>query len=150
MTIYKKLLIATDGSELAEKAVIQGLTLAQDLNATVIFVTATENWSATDMAALAARKVSHPVENYEMKKAEWAAGVLARCEAAARNMGVDCTTVHANDTHAAEGIIATATSKACDLIVMSSHGRRGVRRLLLGSIAHEVLTHSAIPVLICR
>ena len=102
------------------------------------------------MAALAERKVAHPVEDYEKKKAEWAAGVLSHCEAAAGKMSIACTTVHANDSHAADGIIETAKSKACDLIVMSSHGRRGVRRMLLGSVAHEVLTHSKIPVLICR
>lgn len=150
MTIYKRLLIATDGSDLAEKAVSQGLDLAHDLNTTVTFVTATDNWSATEMAALAERKVSHPVEDYEKKQADWAAGVLSHCQAAARKKSIVCTTVHASDIRAADAIIETARSKACDLIVMSSHGRRGVQRTLLGSVAHEVLTHSKIPVLICR
>ena len=150
MSRYKSLLIASDGSDLAEKAVNQGLSLARDLNAKVTFVTATENWSITEMAAQADRRVSHPVEDYEAKQAYWAAGVLARCEAAAHKMSIVCTTVHAKDIHAADAIVETAKSKACDLIVMSSHGRRGVQRMLLGSVAHNVLTHSKIPVLICR
>ena len=65
-------------------------------------------------------------------------------------MGVTCATVHANDIHAADGIIKAAQDKGCDLIVMASHSRRGIGRLLLGSVALAVLTHSKIPVTICR
>ena len=148
--MYKNILIATDGSELAQKAVTHGLTLAKSLNAAVTFVTTTENWSATEMAARAARKIPHPIEDYEKAQADWASKVLSEAAEEARKMGVPCTTVHANDIHAADGIIKTAKDKACDLIVMSSHGRRGVGRLLLGSVATEVLTHTTIPVLICR
>ena len=150
MAMYKNLLIATDGSELAQKAVTHGLSLAKSLNATVTLVTTTENWSATEMATRAERRAAHPVENYEKEQAEWAARVLSRTAEAAQTMGVSYTTVHATDTHAADGIIKTAQDKGCDLIVMSSHGRRGVQRLLLGSVATEVLTHTTIPVLICR
>ena len=148
--MYKNLLIATDGSELAHKAVTHGLSLAKSLNAAVTFVTATANWSATEMAARAAQRAAHPIEDYEKGQAEWAANVLSRTEEAARKLGVSFTSVHARDTHAADGIIETAKSKGSDLIVMSSHGRRGVQRLLLGSVASEVLAHSTIPVLIIR
>lgn len=148
--MYKNILIATDGSELGHKAVTHGLSLANSVNAPVTFVTTTENWSATEMAARAARKIPHPIENYEKEQADWANKVLSEAAEEARKIGVICTTAHASDTHAADGIIRTAKDKACDLIVMSSHGRRGVGRLLLGSVATEVLTHTTIPVLICR
>lgn len=148
--MYKSLLIATDGSELAQKAVTQGLALAKSLHAAVTFVTATADWSATDMADRAERAADHPVEDYERRAAAWATNVLSPCKDAAQKIGVSCTTVHAKDRPAADGIIEHAKSGSCDLIVMSSHGRGGVGRLLFGSVATKVLTYSTIPVLICR
>lgn len=148
--MYKSLLIATDGSELAQKAVTQGLALAKSLNAAVTFVTVTADWSAAEMAERAERGEVHPVEDYEKRVATWAADVLSACEEAAKKIGVSCTTVHAKDRQAADGIIEAAKSSGCDLIVMSSHGRSGVGRLLLGSVATKVLTYGTIPVLICR
>jgi nucleotide-binding universal stress UspA family protein len=76
--------------------------------------------------------------------------VLAECETAAKQKGVSCATVHARDRAAADAIVETAKAKGCDIIVMSSHGRGGVGRMLLGSVATKVLTFSTIPVLICR
>ena len=81
--------------------------------------------------------------------AEKAARTLEEVGAAAQVQGVACDTVHVKD-FAADGIIATAKMNGCDLIVMSSHGRRGLSRALLGSQALSVLTHTTIPVLVCR
>ena len=148
--MYKSLLIANDGSELAQKAVNQGLALAKSLNAAVTFVIATPDWSATDMAHRAELGAAHPVEDYEKREDEWASRVLSQSEDAARKMGVSCTTVRAKDKQPADGIIETAKSRGSDLIVMSSHGRSGMERLLLGSVANKVLTYSPIPVLIIR
>lgn len=148
--MYNNILIPTDGSELAKKAVEHGLALAKTSNAAVIFVTATADWSATQMAELVERGVAEPVQDYESKAAAWASRVLAECEERARTMGVSCTTVHVKDKAAADAIVETAKSKGCDLIVISSHGRGGVGRMLLGSVATKVLTYSTIPVLVCR
>jgi nucleotide-binding universal stress UspA family protein len=144
--MYKHILIATDGSELAGKAVATGLKLAKVLNAKVTAVTATEPWTAmvTGEAALA-----FPVEEYEKSSAEESARILGEVGSAAKADGVACETVHAKD-FAAEAIIDTAKARGCDLIVMSSHGRRGLARVLLGSQAMRVLTLSSVPVLICR
>lgn len=144
--MYKHILIATDGSELAGKAVTTGLALAKQLKAKVTAVTASEPWTGmmTGEAALA-----FPVEDYEKASAENAARILAEVSAAASKLDVACESVHVND-FAAEGIIATAKAKGCDLIVMASHGRRGLARVLLGSQATRVLTLSTVPVLICR
>lgn len=76
--------------------------------------------------------------------------ILTHAADAAKTQAVRCETVHVRDRHPAEGIIETALQKGCDLIVMASHGRRGVNRLLLGSQANEVLTHSKVPALIVR
>jgi nucleotide-binding universal stress UspA family protein len=145
ITMYSHILIATDGSELAGKAVAAGLALARELKSRVTAVTATEPWSA--MASEPA--LVFPVEEYEKAAAENAAGILAGVAAAAEDAGVDCETVHVKD-FPAEGIIETAKAKGCDLIVMASHGRRGLSRLLLGSQATRVVTLSPVPVLVCR
>jgi nucleotide-binding universal stress UspA family protein len=145
--MYKRFLIATDGSELAEKAVTSGLALAEELGAEVVVVTATEPWSTmTNGEGFA---FNFPVEEYEKVAAERAEQILSKVRADAQKMALKCETVHVND-FPAEGILATAKAKQCDLIVMASHGRRGVARLLLGSQAAQVVALSTIPVLICR
>ncbi len=145
--MYKHLLIATDGSELAAKAVAQGLGLAKSLNARATIVMVTEPWTAVVSGESA---IAFPIEDYERSVLQTANEVLASAAAAAKAKGVDCDTVHAKDQYAAEGIIATATDHGCDLIVMASHGRRGLKRIFLGSQTNSVVTQSTIPVLVCR
>ena len=144
--MYKHILIATDGSELADRAIAAGLGLAQALNARVTVVTVTEPWSAMVIGEPA---LAFPLDDYEKAAAENAKRVLASAGSAAEDAGVVCETVHASD-FPAEGIIATAKDKGCDLIVMASHGRRGLSKLILGSQASRVLALSTVPVLICR
>lgn len=145
--MYKHILIATDGSELAGKAVTSGLALAKLAGAKVTVVTVTEPWTAMVVGDGAA--LSFPVEDYEKVAKENATRILTAAADAAKAAGQACDTVHVTDMPA-EGIIATAKNSGCDLIVMSSHGRRGIARLLLGSQAMRVLTLSTVPVLICR
>lgn len=145
--MYKHILIATDGSDLALKAVDQGLALAKALNAKVTAITATEPWTSVASGEMA---MAFPIDEYEKGCAEGAARILGAVSQSADKAGVACQSVHVKDRSAAEGIIETAKSRGCDLIVMASHGRRGLSRLLLGSQANNVVTHSAVPVLICR
>ena len=145
--MFQHILIATDGSELAGKGVDAGLGLAHQLNAKVTIVTASEPWQAAVGDAAAA--FSFPIAEYDKAVAENAPHPVAAAAAAAKQKGVACETVHVNG-FPAEAIIETANAKGCDLIVMSSHGRRGVSRLLLGSQASPVVTLSTIPVLVCR
>ena len=148
--MYKNILIATDGSELAAKGVTHGLQLAKALNAGVVFVTTTEIWPVLEMAAAAERGVPEPAEAFEAQAAKAAEEVLSQAEASAKECGVPCETVHVRDQYPAEGIIDTANSKNCDLIVIASHGRRGIGRAILGSVANEVITHSEVPVVVVR
>jgi nucleotide-binding universal stress UspA family protein len=145
--MYKHILIATDGSDLATKALTQGLSLAKALASQVTVVTVTEPW-ATQVTGEAA--IAFPFEEYEKAVAANAAETLSKANEAATKAGVTCTTVHVKERHPAEGILETGKALSCDLIVMASHGRRGLSRLLLGSQAHNVVTHSTIPVLIYR
>jgi nucleotide-binding universal stress UspA family protein len=145
--MYKNLLIATDGSELAGNAVAQGLALAKALGARVTIVTVTEPW-ATDAPP---ELMSEPfVLQYESAQAERADKILAAASASAKQVGMTCSTLHVRDSYAAEGILTAARDNSSDLIVMSSHGRRGLAKFILGSQANEVLAKTTFPVLICR
>jgi nucleotide-binding universal stress UspA family protein len=148
--MYKKILIATDGSDLAGKALSHGLELAKKFDASVTIVTVTELWPPVEMAAQVQSGHAHPIEDFERNVAAWAEKILSAAADKARDAGVSCETVHLPDSHPADGIIETARKKDCGLIVMASHGYRGVKKILLGSVANEVLAHSSVPVLICR
>jgi len=148
--MYKKILIATDGSEFAAKAVKHGLSLAKVTKASVTIVTVTEIWSALEMAHKSKVGIKDPISDYEKHAAAVAEKNLGSAEKLAKQSGVTYTCVHIKDSHPAEGIIEAANKRKCDLIVMASHGRRGIQKVLLGSVASEILTHSKTPVLIVK
>jgi len=145
--MYKHILIATDGSELAGKAVVAGFDLARSLEAKVTAVTVTAPWTATVTGEAAH---GFPLDEYEKSVNETASHILTGVSTLARKADVSCATVHVKDQYPSEGILEAAKKSGCDLIVMASHGRRGLGRLLLGSEAVKVLTHCTLPVLICR
>lgn len=145
--MYQHLLIATDGSELAQKAVDQGIALAKALGAKVLAVHVTQPWTAGAISEIA---TSFPPEHYERAAADHAQTILADVALAAKVAGVACETLHVHDHLPAQGILDAAREQGTDLIVMSSHGRSGIARLLLGSEANEVVSKSSVPVLICR
>jgi nucleotide-binding universal stress UspA family protein len=145
--MYAHILIATDGSDLANRAVEQGLTLAKALGSKVTAITVTEPWTASVSGEWA---VAFPVEEYEKAAAANAEKILEQVTEAAKRIGIACETRHVKDQFAAEGIVDKAKARGCDLIVMASHGRRGLAKVVLGSQATRVLTHSTVPLLICR
>ena len=145
--LYAHILIATDGSDLAQRAVEQGLALAKALGSAVTAVTVTEPWTAAVSGEWA---VAFPVEEYEKASAANAEKVLDGVQQAAIRLGVTCDAVHVKDQYAAEGIVEEAKARNCDLIVMASHGRRGIAKFVLGSQATRVLAHSSVPLLVCR
>jgi nucleotide-binding universal stress UspA family protein len=102
--MYKRILIATDGSALAKKAETQGLALAKEVKAEVIAVTITEPWSALDMSAQAGRGATHPVEDYEKHAAAVAEKILSSVSAIAKENLVASETLHVKDQHPADGI----------------------------------------------
>src|SRR5215813_10670900 len=139
--MYTHILIPTDGSEVAQKGVDHGLSLAKSVGAKVTIVMVTERFPVNAGAHW---------PDYEARQKEAATTVLADVKAAADRLGVDAETVHVPDAQPAEAIITTANERHCNLIVMASHGRRGLRRLLLGSQTSEVLVGSPVPVLVVR
>ncbi|MGE0023456.1 MAG: universal stress protein [Hyphomicrobium sp.] len=145
--MFKHILIATDGSDLARKAVAQGLSIAKDLGAKVTAVHVTEPWVAIAPGEVA---FAFPIKEYEESVAANAAHILEAVAKEAGALGIACATHHVRDQFPAEGICETAERHGCDLIVMASHGRRGLMRFLLGSQTARVLTSSTVPVLVCR
>jgi nucleotide-binding universal stress UspA family protein len=113
----------------------------------VTVVTVTESWAAAVPTEVV---LALPPAEYDRGAVNRAAQVLSAVTETAKKMDLTCTTVHVKDQFPAEGILAAAKDNDCDLVVMASHGRRGLAKLLLGSEAMKVVTLSTVPVLICR
>lgn len=145
--MYKRILLPTDGSEASQRAIRSGADFARSIGAEVVAMTATP-----DFHALTANAEMLEQTRDEYLAASRAAGqrLLEQAAAVARDAGVACAVVQVVSDEPYEAIIATARDQLCDLIVMASHGRRGIKGLLLGSETQKVLVHSAIPVLVHR
>lgn len=149
--MYKHILVSTDGSDVAQKGVDHGLSLAKALGAKVTIITVTERYPIyADMSGVGWVPGPSEMADYEASQKKWADDVLAKVKAAADKLGVEVDLLHVADALPAEAILETAKSRGCSLIAMSSHGRRGLGRLLLGSQTSEVLAHSPVPVLVVR
>jgi nucleotide-binding universal stress UspA family protein len=148
--MYKHILVSTDGSNLSAKAIRSAVALAKTSAAKLTGVYVIEKYVASAFAdgvmygPVMSRKRYEEITGRESRKA------LDAVELEARAQGVQCATVAIVSDSPWAGIIVAATSKRADLIVMASHGRRGLSGLLLGSETTKVLTHSKIPVLVCR
>lgn len=148
--MYKHILIATDGSELADRGVEQGFALAQAVGAKVTVLSVTEPMPERARHAAVIGGVEDPAARYDQSIVNDMKFRFASISARASEKGVSVDLVHEIDMHPAEAIVRLADRENCDLIVMSSHGRRGVRRFVLGSQTAEVVTHTTIPVLVIR
>ncbi len=147
--MYKQILIATDGSELAKKGLEQGLQLALALDADVTIVTASERWTPVDAGVVWGGSAGL-LEEYRGHVRKAGEEVLEAAGTRATELGVRHQVMHVTERYPAEAILETAAERGADLIVMASHGRRGLNRLLIGSQANSVITHSTIPVLVVR
>lgn len=145
--MYKSILIPTDGSEFCERAVQHGVGLAKLMSAKVVAVTVTQPLHTGIPKSLIPANLLSTVEAEIVKQAN---ANLAGAEKAAKAAGVPIETVRASRDHPWEAIVQTAKDKGCDLIVMASHGRRGVSAMILGSETQKVLLHSSVPVLVVK
>jgi Universal stress protein UspA and related nucleotide-binding proteins len=148
--MYTRILIATDGSELAQKGLDHGLALAKRLDADVTIVTVTEPSLPPASPTTAAWAPGFDLTELDNAKTRSAQEILENATKQAQAAGVRASTVHVPNRYPAEGIMEAAKERGSNLIVVASHGRRGLGRLLLGSQTLEVLTHSSIPVLVIR
>lgn len=145
--MFKHILIPTDGSDLATLAVDKGVALADSLGAAVTIVTVSEPFH---ILSADATQIESSRAGYEAAATAAATRVLNLSRAKAKAAGLRVETHHKWHDNPWQAIIDTALAEGCDLIVMSSHGRRGVAAVVLGSQTTRILTHSRIPVLVIR
>ena len=145
--MFKHILIPTDGSDLSRKAVLYGVQLAKEAGAKVTGLTVAEPYHVATMDT-----VLIPVDegDYEEQSRLLTEKAMEQVKMAAQAAGVPCETIREVHDQPYRAIIDAAHALGCDLIVMASHGRRGISALLLGSETTKVLTHSTIPVLVYR
>jgi len=147
--MFKHLLVPTDGSSLSADTVSRAIAFARETGARLTFFCASEPFPVM-YYGLGAIFDPHTPARYHEEVESVARDILAAAEEAARAAGVDCASLTLSSAEPYEAIIAAAERQHCDLIFMASHGRRGVGALVLGSETQKVLTHSRIPVLVCR
>jgi nucleotide-binding universal stress UspA family protein len=147
--MFTRIMLATDGSKLSQKAVKSAIDMASKFNAELVAVKVIPRYVQTYFEG------SFTVADIDVKsiEAQWAAGaqvVLDKIATSAAAKGVSVKTAVIKSDDIADGLVKAANKMKVDLIVMASHGRKGVKRLLLGSETQNVLTHSEIPVLVLR
>jgi nucleotide-binding universal stress UspA family protein len=145
--MHKHILIPTDGSALSLAAVEYGIALAKSVGAKVTVLTVSTPFH---IFVVEPAMVTDTPEQYARQAAALATKYLEAAKEIAMVAGVSCETVHLEHDHPYLAIIDVATKQSCDLIVMASHGRRGISAVLLGSETGKVLTHSSVPVLVVR
>jgi nucleotide-binding universal stress UspA family protein len=147
--MFKNVLLPTDGSRVARKAIRAGVALAKELGAKVTAYYALETvqpyiYSEGVVISTAMLK------DFDLQARTQGAKYLAEVEKAARAAGVRCQTLMTRPATTHQGIVAAAKKQKCDVIFMASHGRGEFAALLLGSVTQKVLAHSKIPVLVYR
>ena len=147
--MYKHILIPTDGSEIAEKAVAQGIEFARESKARVTLFTAVPEYEPPSEAQVFARRVVSIAEHAENSE-KAANGILAHGTQLARAAGLEFDTDYEQSNQPWQAIVNAAKRHGCDAIFMASHGRKGLSRLVHGSQTVDVLTHSDIPTLVVR
>jgi nucleotide-binding universal stress UspA family protein len=147
--MYKHILIPTDGSELSLKAIRHGVLLARAVRAKVTSIAVV---SPVLLFSLEPEEFKEPSEEwgYKPQLERFANRCLDQVKSVAVENGVICNVMYVEHDHPYQAIIEAAANEHCDLIVMASHGRGGLSAIVLGSQTVKVLTHSTIPVLVCR
>lgn len=147
--MHKHILLAVDGTTLSRKAVRESFDLARATGARVTAFHATPEYESLHYGEyFPMDRMTR--EDFEERARAHAGKLLAAVTRAAEAAGVTCGVHVAPSRTVWEGIVEAARRKRCDLIVMASHGRRGIAGVLLGSETSRVLTHSRVPVLVCR
>lgn len=147
--MYQKILVATDGSSLSKKAVSSAISLAALAGASLVVIKVIPRYPQSYFEGGLALQAAE-VGRIEQQWAEEGQAVVDEVKKTAESQGVKTRALIVKSDIVSDAIIAAAKKNKCDLIVMASHGRKGVKRLLLGSETQQVLTHSHIPVLVLR
>jgi nucleotide-binding universal stress UspA family protein len=149
ITMYKRILVATDGSALSRKATRSAIDLAAAVGAELVAVNVVPRYPLS-LVEGAMDVVPRDAARIEKEWAEHGQAKAEEVEKAAGKAGVKARAITVRSNLVAEAILGAARKNKCDLVVMASHGRKGIKRLLLGSETLHVLTHGDIPVLVLR
>jgi len=147
--MFQHILVATDGSDASNKAIDSAVAMAKDSGAQVVALSVVPRYPSTYLDG-AMTYSPEEIARTERRWVEAAQSMLEVATARGRAQGVDIRTATVSSDHVAEALIAAAAEHGSELIVMASHGRKGLGRLLLGSETQHVLTHSKLPVLVLR
>jgi nucleotide-binding universal stress UspA family protein len=147
--MFKHILVPTDGSEFSQNSVRRAVSFAKEAGARITAFYAKPEYPVTYYGEGALIDTTTP-EQFSQLAEQQAQQILGFVEDLCQEAGVPCTKLSLTSDIPYEAIIEAANSSGCDLIFMSSHGRRGFTALLLGSETNKVLTHSTIPVLVYR
>ena len=147
--MYQRILVATDGSTLSKKAVASAISMAQLTGAEPVALKVIPRYPQSYFEGGLALPASD-IARVEKQWAEHGQAIVDAVSKTAGAKGVKVKAVTAKSDLVSDAIIAAAKKHKCDLIVMASHGRKGIKRLLLGSETQQVLTHSHVPVLVLR
>ncbi|QOZ71641.1 universal stress protein [Bradyrhizobium arachidis] len=148
--MYTRILLSTDGSDVARNGIKHGIALAKALKAKVTVIAVTESLPIDYGSGHASGWIpsQQEIDSFDAACKERAGKVLDDARALAEQAGISAELLHVPNAHPATAIIETAKSGGCDLIVMGSHGRRGLKKLFLGSQTSEVLADGSVPVLV--
>jgi len=147
--MYQRILVATDGSDLSQTAVSSAIELAAAIGAELVALYVVPRYPVSYFEG----GITISVEDIARTEKQWSdkgQAVVDAVQEQARAQGVTAKAVVAQSDLVAESIMSAATKHGCDLVVMASHGRKGIKRVLLGSETQHVLTHSTVPVLVLR
>jgi nucleotide-binding universal stress UspA family protein len=145
--MYTHILLPTDGSELSNMALREGVDLAKALGARVTAITVTPPFHVSSFSP---NMLTDTPEQHRKYMQAVAGQHLDLARKIATAADVQCDIVHVEDDHPYRAIIETARNRGCDVILMASHGRGGMSAIVLGSETLKVLTHSIIPVIVYR
>lgn len=147
--MYKRILVATDGSKLSKQAVSSAIALAALTGAELVAVKVVPRYPMSYFEggiALEANEISR----VEKQWADEGQAIVDAVRKAATVKGVSAKAVTVKSDVVSDALLGAAKKHKCDLIVMASHGRKGIKRLLLGSETQQVLTHGTVPVLVLK
>lgn len=148
--MFKHILLPTDGSKLADRAIVRGIGLAKSLGAKVTLLSVVPEFRMVVDESFAVPMSSELKKRYEKDAKARAESMLDKILQRITKAGLKGAAVVMASDLPFQQIIEVARTRKCDLVVMASHGRRGLTGLLLGSETVKVLTHSKIPVLVVR
>jgi nucleotide-binding universal stress UspA family protein len=148
--MYKSMLVPTDGSKLSARAVTQAIQFARAIGAKITGLYVIPEYQMMLDEGYALPSTASLKQRFEDEAAARAEAILAEVAAEANQAGVACESVSIVGSSPWQVIIEQAAQRGCDLIMMASHGRKGLQSLLLGSETAKVLVHSKIPVLVVR